>query len=120
MERGARVVIRDAVLTTLLALLLVLSVSVSEESHLPAAAATSSAPVADQPAADAGPGPAPVLAVPASRCHQSHRADSPTPALPRVVVGTPRSSAPTDVVAAPGDRPHSVTRLIPDGRAPPA
>ena len=87
MERGARVVIRDAVLTTLLALLLVLSISMGDEAQFPAAAATSPAAGADHPTAEVGPGPSSALAVPASSPQQSHRVDSPSPALTHVLVG---------------------------------
>jgi hypothetical protein len=120
MERGARVVIRDAVLTTLLALLLVLSISMGDEAQFPAAAATSPAAGADHPTADVGPGPSSALAVPASSSQRSHRVDSPSPALPGVLVGTACSSASTAGPAASDGLPHSVTHVTPDGRAPPA
>jgi hypothetical protein len=120
MERDARVVLRDAVLTALLALLLVLSISMVDEAQLTAAAATSCATGADHLTADVGPGPASALAVPASRSQQSHRVDSPSPALPRVFVGTACSSASTAGPAASDGQPHSLARVTPDGRAPPA
>jgi hypothetical protein len=120
MERDARGFIRDAVLTALLALLLVLSISMGNEAQFPAAAATSCAAGADHLTADVGHGPSSALAVPASRSQQSHRVDSPSPALPRVFVGAACSSASTAGPEASDGQPHSVTRVTPDGRAPPA
>ena len=120
MEQDARVVIRDAVLTALLALLLVLSISIGNQAQFPAAAVTSCATGADHLTADVGPGPASALAVTASSSQQSPRVDSPSPALPCAFVGAACSSASTAGPAASDGQPHSLTRVTPDGRAPPA
>src|SRR3954452_10939349 len=109
MKRGARVVVRDTVLTTLSALLVVLSVSTGHPAQHPAAATTSSAAGAEHRTMEMGPGPSSVLAVLASHSPQSHRVDPPSSDLPRVAVDTPCLSASPATRSAWDGPPRSLT-----------